>query len=433
MTEPPRAERPHAASAPRKHQDGARQAESFDTYVQNGGYAAEAWSRSPAQLIEIVTASGLCGRGGASYPTGSKWRATAAQGGRPVLLVNAAESEPASDKDRVLIAHQRHLVIEGALLAARAVGADECIFYTHDPAAMRTLDAARQELERAGARLPRWRSVVAPRTYVAGEASAAVNFINGNRAVPTSKPPRVHERGVAGRPTLVQNVETLANIPPIAREGAAWFRASGTPDYAGNILVTLNGAVQRRGVFAVSVGAMLADVLENLGGGAPEGIQAVLPGGYFAGWLSATAVRDGVTLDPSSLRAAGSDLGSAAITVVPDSVCGLWQAVRLLRFFAAESARQCGPCTFGTAAMADALERIARGTARADDLDRLQHYAGRMLPGRGACGHLDGATNAARTALDVFADEIQMHLRYGRCGRPMRCILPGLEDTHGHR
>ncbi len=112
-------------------------------------------------------------------------------------------------------------------------------------------------------------------------------------------------------------------------------------------------------------------------------------------------------------------------------MCGLWQAVRLLRFFANESARQCGPCTFGTVAMADVLARIARGEPQPDDLDRLRHYAERMLPGRGACGHLDGATIAARTALDVFAAEIDTHLRYGGCGRPTGSVLPGLEDDHG--
>jgi NADH:ubiquinone oxidoreductase subunit F (NADH-binding) len=347
--------------------------------------------------------------------------------------INAAESEPACRKDAVVLRLRPHLVIEGALLAARAIDADEVVFYTHDRAAKQAVETARRELERAGAKLPRWRSVVAPATYVAGEASAAVNFINGRDAIPTSKPPRVHQRGVDGKPTLVQNVETLAHLPGIARDGVEWFRATGVPSYPGSILITLNGAVRRRGVFEVPAGVVLADVLTDLGQGTPEGIQAVLPGGYFAGWISAEAIWDGVRLEPASLREIDSDLGSAAITVVPESVCGLWQAVRLLRFFADESARQCGPCTFGTAAMADALERIALGTARADDLDRLRHYAERMLPGRGACSHLDGAVAAARTALDVFADDIELHLRHGGCARPMRCVLPGLEERHARR
>jgi len=422
---------PTPAGATRLLGGHSQQPESFADYVQRGGYAPEAWAHAPGELIELVAASGLRGRGGGAYPAGAKWWAVAAGAGRPVVLVNAAESEPASRKDRVLLGLRPHLVIEGALLAARAIGADDCVFYTHDPAAKQTIEAARRELEHAGARLPRWRTVVAPATYVAGEASAAVTFVNGRAAKPTSKPPRVHERGVAGRPTLVQNVETLANVHAIAREGADRFRAAGTWDFPGTVLLTLNGAVRRPGVFEVPAGVTLAQVIAHLGGGAPHGIQALLPGGYYGGWLPATALWHGVALDPESLRAAGSDLGSAAITVIPESVCGLWQAVRLLRFFAAESARQCGPCTFGTAAMADALERVARGTPRADDLGRLHHYAERMLPGRGACGHLDGATAAARTALAVFADDIETHLRHGGCGRPTRSILPGLEDHRG--
>ena len=422
--------RPLLTPMPRLRGGGVRHSESFADYVRAGGYAPAVWAQSPADLIDLVVASGLRGRGGAGFPTGVKWQSVAAEPGRPVLLVNAAESEPASRKDRALLRLRPHLVIEGALLAARAVDADECIFYTHDPGIKGSIDAACRELERAGAGLPRWRSVLAPRAYVAGEASAAVSFVNGRSAKPTSRPPRTHQRGVAGRPTLVQNVETLANVPGIARDGPEWFRAVGTPDHPGTVLLTINGAVGRRNVFEVPTGTALADILDDLACGTPAGVQAVLPGGYFAGWLPPSAVRAGVTLDPASLRAAGSDLGSAAITVIPESICGLWQAVRLLRFFADESARQCGACTFGTAAMADALERIARGAAHDDDRDRLRRYAERMLPRRGGCGHLDGAATAARTALDVFADEIDRHLRHGGCGRPMRCILPGLEADH---
>ena len=423
----PVAARPRLLDVPLTHR------ETLGEYLERGGYATEVWRRSPAELIELVEASGLRGRGGSAFPTGTKWRSVAEEPGRRVVLVNGAESEPASRKDYTLLVTRPHLVIEGALLAARAVGADECVIYTHDDQVKESVERARRELRKAGAKLPRWRTVVAPATYVAGEASAAVNYVNGHDAKPTSKPPRVHQHGVAGRPTLVQNAETLAHVPLIARHGPEWFRAAGSSDLLGTILVTLSGAVQRPGVYEVPSGVPLEDVLVDLGGGTPGGIQAVLPGGYFAGWLPSSAVWEGVTLDPTCLRAKGSELGSAAITVIPEHVCGLWQAVRLLRFFADESARQCGPCTFGTAAMADALERVALGNARPDDLERLRHYAKRMLPKRGACGHLDGATIAARTALRVFDDEITTHLRYGGCGRPMRSVLPGLEDHHGKR
>ena len=242
------------------------------------------------------------------------------------------------------------------------------------------------------------------------------------------KPPRAHEKGVSGRPTLVHNVETLANIALIAREGPEWFRSAGSPSLPGTLLVTLNGAIRRPGVYEVPTGVTLEEVLMEYGGGMPDGLQAVLTGGYFAGWLAPEQVWKGVRLDRESMSAANVGLGSGAITVIPDNVCGLWQAVRLLRFFADESARQCGPCTFGTVAMADVLERIARGKPEPRDLDRIQHYANYMLPKRGACSHLDGATIMARTALDVFEREIQTHLHFGGCGRPTRSVLPGLES-----
>lgn len=419
--------------APLRRLEGhARHRQQLHEYIEMGGYAVAAWDRTPSDLIDVIAGSGLRGRGGAGFPTGTKWSSVAAEGGRAVVLINAAESEPASFKDRTLIERFPHRVIEGALLAARAVGADECVLYTHDEETKGTIDAARWELEDAGARLPSWRSVVAPRTYVAGEASAAVSFINGHAAYPQSKPPRTHQRGVGGRPTLVQNAETLAHVPGIARHGADWFRQVGSADHPGTTFITLSGGIRRPGVYEVPTGVRLQDVLGDLGCGTPEGIQAVLPGGYFAGWLSPAAVWAGVTLDRASLRAAGSDLGSGAITVVPVTVCGLWQAARLLRFFADESARQCGPCAFGSAAMADVLDRITHGRAHPDDPERLQHYAERVLPGRGGCGHLDGATAAARTALNVFSAEIARHLRYGGCGRPLRSVLPGLEESHDH-
>lgn len=162
-------------------------------------------------------------------------------------------------------------------------------------------------------------------------------------------------------------------------------------------------------------------------------VQAVLPGGYFAGWIGGAALRDGVTLDLESLRAHGSTLGAGTIVVVPESVCGLVQAAALLRFFADGSVRQCGPCTFGTPAMALLMERLALGRAEPSDVERLRHYADVMLPKRCACGHLDGATIAARAAWSVLEREIAQHRRGRTCGRPWRVVLPGLEGYRVRR
>ncbi len=404
--------------------------ESLDAYRAAGGYAQATWSVSPGQLIETIDAAGLLGRGGSFFPTARKWRIVAAQPGKHVVLVNGAESESASKKDVTLLLLRPHLVLEGAFLAAFAVGADEIVVYLHDRRAKESIELAKRELEKSGASLPKLRTSVAPASYVAGEQSAAIEWVNGHDAKPTFKPPRAHEKGVSGRPTLVQNVETLANVALIARHGPEWFRSAGSPNLPGTLLVTLNGGIHRPDVYEVPAGIALEAVLTEFGGGLTDGMQAVLTGGFFGGWLAPEHVWRGIRLDPVSMGATGNAIGSGAITVVPDNVCGLWQAVRLLRFFADESARQCGPCTFGTVAMAEVLERIARGTPEPHDLERIQHYAEHVLPKRGACSHLDGATVAARTALDVFSREIETHVRYGGCGRSTRCILPGLETNH---
>lgn len=411
--------------------DGVAARESLADYQRRGGYAALSWTHSPENLRAVVDASGLRGRGGSAFPVGRKWQSVANEPGPRVVLANGAETEPASGKDQVLLTLRPHLVIEGALLAARAVGAQTCIFYLraggHNEQA--SLEGALQEIPSLRLPLPRWRIVRASSGYVAGEETAAVQRCNNKPAKPAFKPPLPFQQGVDGQPTLVQNVETLANVPFITRDGADAFRSLGTPDAPGTVLVTLSGAIRRPGVYEVPTGTPLQEIISRLGGGTPDNapIQAVLPGGYFAGWLSGAVLRAGVTLNPDSLRAHGASLGAGTITVIPDSVCGLAQAVALLRFFARESARQCGPCTYGTEAMAATLERIALGRGDPDDLDRLRGYAELMLPRRGACGHLDGATNAARTALRVFEREIATHSRGRTCGRPWRVLLPGME------
>ncbi len=197
---------------------------------------------SSEQLIARVEASGLLGRGGSFFPTALKLRAVAARPGRHVVLVNGAESEPASRKDLALMLMRPHLVLEGAMLAAHAVGADEIVVYLHDRRGKESIELAKKELGRAGADMPKLRVVVAPPAYVAGEQSAAIQWINGHDAKPTMKPPRPDEKGVSGRPTLVQNVETLANLALIAREGPEWYRSAGTANLPGTLL----GHAERR-------------------------------------------------------------------------------------------------------------------------------------------------------------------------------------------
>ena len=240
-------------------------------------------STRPQDLVAEVARAGLTGRGGAAFPTARKLAAVAASQIRPVVVVNGTEGEPASAKDKVLMATQPHLVLDGAAAAAGMVGARQIVFVAH-AAVSEIIEEAIDE--RVSARLgdPRVRVVTAADGFVAGEASAVVNWVASGRPVPTPTPPRLAERGLNGRPTLVQNAETLAHLALIARYGADWFRALGTADEPGSMLVTVIGAVADPGVREVEIGIPVEDVLGQAGGPATQ-LSALLVGGYFGSWV----------------------------------------------------------------------------------------------------------------------------------------------------
>jgi NADH:ubiquinone oxidoreductase subunit F (NADH-binding) len=357
-------------------------------------------------LIDPVTRSGLRGRGGAGFPTGRKIAAVSAQltGRRPVVVANGCEGEPVSGKDHVLLELAPHLVLDGALAVAAALGADEVLLCVHrnDPI-VPPVRAAAAERAREG----RIRVVEIPGRYAASEESALVNFINTGTARPTAKPPRPFERGVDGRPTMIANVETLAHVALIARYGPDWFRTVGTADSPGTTLVTVGGAVGCPGVLEVALGTPLGTVLELAGG--PTGpVQALLVGGVGGGWLPFRRAVD-LRLDHAELRSAGAALGVATILAVPAGVCGVTETARIATYLAGESARQCGPCMFGLPAVAGDLWALR--DPRDDPqtiMRRLRRRLG-LLPGRGACGHPDGFTRLVRGALDTFADDFRDH------------------------
>ncbi len=351
-------------------------------------------------LIGRLKASGLLGRGGAGFPVGRKWRAVAEPAaGRAVVLVNGAEGEPLSAKDRTLMAARPHLVIDGALLAAGAVGADDIIFYVG--VEHRAAEAAlRQALaERSAEMRVRARLVQAPRGYLAGEESAAVHFVNSGDPRPTTTPPRPFERGVGGRPTLVQNVESLAVAALIARG-----QGSGVG------LVTLSGAVRQRGVREIDLTSTLAEVAAAAGG-LTRPVQAVLLGGYFGTWADIDDVR-ALALEPASLRARGLTLGCGVVHFLPQDSCGVDATARIMAYLASQSARQCGPCVFGLEAISGASLRLASRSPHPSDLERLMRWSG-QLAGRGACRHPDGATGLLRSAFRVFVDDFAAHQRRG--------------------
>jgi NADH:ubiquinone oxidoreductase subunit F (NADH-binding) len=362
------------------------------------------------ELIEAVAASGLTGRGGGGFPTAIKLRAVADSRVRTVVVANGVEGEPPSAKDRFLVAQNPHLVLDGAVAAAAAVGARDVVIALPEGAEhARTRMAAAIEARRSTAPA-RFQLVTAPDRFVAGEESALVQLLNGGPAKPTFVPPRPFERGVNGRPTLVQNVETLANIGLIARFGPAWFRELGTAAEPGTVLVTISGAVRDPGVYEVELWTPLRQIIQ-LCGDAPSSVAAVLVGGYFGSWLGARELDS--PLSEAGLRPAGARPGARALVVLGADSCPVVETARALRYLADESAGQCGPCTFGLPAMADAALSLARRQAQPRIVERLRTLAG-LVDGRGACAHPDGAANLLRSALNRFPAEIDLHLQ-GRC------------------
>jgi len=364
-------------------------------------------------LIGALEAGGLLGRGGAGFPVGRKWRALAQRAsGRAVVVVNGAEGEPASFKDRILMTHRPHLVVDGAILAADAIGADEIIFYVgeeHDAAGRaigRAIDERKTELRR------KIRLLKAPISYVAGEASAAVNFINTGGARPTTTPPRVSERGVGGAPTLVQNVESLAYAALIARFGEGWYRSAGRLESRGTALITVSGAASVQGVREIELGTTIGEVATDSGARA-AGIQAVVLGGYFGTWAPVGDVWD-LPLDPAVMKARGLTFGCGIVGLLPVDVCGVSVTAEIIAFLAKESAGQCGPCLHGLRAIGDATRRVADGRVGADEIGHIERWTS-QVDGRGACHHPDGAAQLMVSALNVFGDEFRHHTRSGRC------------------
>ena len=357
-----------------------------------------------SELIDAVQRSGLRGRGGADFPTARKLRAVAARRRVSAVVVNGSETEPASGKDRLLLAQLPHLVLDGAVLAARAVGAREVIVKLGDPDVGAAVEAAVRERPRDRVRV---RVVVAEGGYVAGEETAVVQSLNGGAAVPTFTPPRVFERGYLGRPTLVQNPETLAQIALIARHGPDWFRSLGTADDPGTVLVTVSGAIASPGVIEVEFGSSVGSLVAAAGG-AVEPLRALLIGGYFGTWVSADRAM-ALRLARADLQSVGASLGAGVVVVLGESSDGLRESARVVDYLARQSAGQCGPCVHGLRAIADSVGALAAGTAASGERERVLRWAG-DIRGRGACHHPDGAIRFVLSALREFGDRPEREL-----------------------
>jgi NADH:ubiquinone oxidoreductase subunit F (NADH-binding) len=373
------------------------------------------------ELIGEVERAGLLGRGGAAFPTATKMRAVATRRGRAVVVANGSEGEPASAKDRTLLELAPHLVLDGAIAAAEAVGAGEAIICVCDsdgvgaPSVTRAI-AERAEHAPAGPG-PELTVRAVPAHYVAGQESALANFLGGGPSKPTFTPPRPFEQGVKGRPTLVDNVETLAHLALIARNGAPWFRQLGTPTQPGSTLVTLSGPVAEPGVYEIELGASLSSLVQAAGG-IVSGVRGALVGSYAGAWIGREWLT-GVALSSEHLAAHGATLGAGVVLLLSEHACPVAEVARLARWMASQSVRQCGPCVHGLDALAAAVAELAAGRSEKHAVHRIEYLAS-LTARRGACGHPDGAVNMVLSALETFEVDFAEHARHGHCERCSR-------------
>ncbi len=375
------------------------------------------------RLLRLIGDSRLRGRGGAGFPVEAKVRAVLAARGRPVVVVNGAAGDPLSEKDAFLLTRLPHLILDGAQVAAAAVDARQILLYVVGrPQVYGAAERAVTERRRARLDAVPVRLVPAPDRYVAGESSAAAHHLSGGPALPLFQPPHTAEHGVKGRPTLVQNVETLANLALLARYGPGWFRGVGTAAEPGSLVITVRGAVPRPVVVEVPVGTTVEQALAGAGW-LTEAIGAVQVGGCFGRWLPASVALS-APLSHAGMLGVGGTLGAGVVIALPDRACGLEETAGLARYLADESAGQCGACVNGLPAIAGALTALAQCRADGPTVQRLYRWCG-MVAGRGACRHPDGVAGLVASALGVFAEEVGRHLA-GRCSRPLRGVLPAL-------
>jgi NADH-quinone oxidoreductase subunit F len=362
---------------------------------------------TPESLVERLSQSGLRGRGGSWFPAARKWRAVRAEAGRPIVIANGAEGEPGSHKDRYVMIQRPEAIVGGVRLAARAVGASEAILFLKASfdAPARALASALGKAELGGLRVEIRHG---DDSYITGEETALLESLEGRRPWPRPKPPLPAAVGYLGRPTLVQNVETLSRAPLALADPEGFRRSEKT-------FVSLWGDVRRPGVYEVPLGKPLRRILEDEGEGTPQAVSMVFPAGPSAAPLNASSLD--TPLDPVALRSAGSALGTASVLVVGADVCPLAVGASLAGFFEREACGQCPPCTMGTASLARILRAVEAGEARGKDLSDLAEIAG-FMSDHGYCAHSRTAAGSVRGLLAVFEADVAAHLAAGRCPRP---------------
>jgi NADH-quinone oxidoreductase subunit F len=397
---------------------GEADARTYKGWVKRGGYEslAQALTMEPARVIDIVKESGLRGRGGAGFPTGLKWSFMPKEKKKPhYLCVNADESEPGTFKDREIMRWTPHALLEGAAIAAHAIQAEVVYIYIRgeftEPWTF--MERALAEATAAGVfgaiKLYLHRGAGA---YICGEETALMNSIEGKRGNPRIKPPFPAAAGVFGMPTTINNVETLAAVPPILKKGASWYKglSLSSPKSTGTKLFSVCGHVQRPGNYEVTMGFPLKDLLYDLCGGVPSGrtLKACIPGGSSVPILNREET-ESCLLDYEGVVEKGSMLGSGGVIVFDDSSDMVYQIMRLARFYAHESCAQCTQCREGTAWTTKILERILSGQGKTADLDLLLDLADNMT-GKTICVLSDSCAAPVVSGIKKFKQEFEDYI-----------------------
>ena len=399
-------------------------------YLATGGY--DAWRKcveglSREDIVNEIKRSGLRGRGGAGFPTGTKWDKVLNHRIKERYFVcNAGEHEPGTFKDRYLLKHYPHQLLEGCLIASYAVQAKASFIYLNHEYEEEHRNF-KKTIEQARAHGLIGKNVLGKGfdleleifaghgSYVAGEETAMLESMQGRPAMPRQKPPFYPtDFGLYGKPTLVNNVETLCNIPRILSKGAHWFTEVGTDKCPGTMLFSLSGAVNKPGVYELPMGMPLRRLVEECGGGVPGGrkVKAVFPGGPAFSMVAADQLD--LAMDFDTLKKAGTGLGSAGVIVVDDATCMVAQTLKFSTFFKNESCGQCPPCRMGTINLATLLTKIENGEGTQKDLDSLLQLCG-FVKGTGYCTLVTGAAVLVQSSLRLFRSEFDEHIALKRC------------------
>lgn len=389
----------------------------IDGYIQAGGYKAlkKAREADPKELMDEIERSGrLRGRGGAGFNTGLKWRSAAgAKGEKKYVVCNADEGEPGTYKDRIILEGDPHSVIEGMLICAVVIGADEGYIYCRGeyPKANELLKNAIRKAEEKGLMDGVKLTVVSGAgSYVCGEETALIESLEGHRGEPRLKPPYPTVEGFNGKPTVVNNVETFATIPSIVEKGAEWFKAIGSPKYPGTKIFALSGDVVNRTFAEVPTNTTLREIIMDIGGGVPGGraIKAVQVGGSSCGFLTEEMLDSAADFD--SMAKLGASLGSGAVLVIDDSHNIADILVPIANFFEHESCGKCVPCREGTLRMAALVQEVAEGRGNEDTLALMARLAGTMQAAC-FCPMGQSATVAITSAMKLFPEDFAAKLQ----------------------